>query len=61
MNATITATPSFNTPSPQLVGAVTESVGRYRVTLAATRAALDAALNLRFRVFNLELNEGLAA
>jgi putative hemolysin len=36
-------------------------VGRYVVRFARTRAELDAALKLRFEVFNLELGEGLAA
>jgi putative hemolysin len=35
--------------------------GRYALRLARTRAELDAALKLRFEVFNLELGEGLAA
>lgn len=33
--------------------------GRYRVRFAETDADLEAALRLRFEVFNLELNEGL--
>lgn len=35
------------------------SGGRYEVRLARTTDEIDAALALRFRVFNLELNEGL--
>lgn len=35
--------------------------GRYRVRFARTREEIDAALKLRFEVFNLELGEGLAA
>ncbi len=34
--------------------------GRYLVRLARTREEIDAALRLRFEVFNLELGEGLA-
>jgi L-ornithine Nalpha-acyltransferase len=34
---------------------------QYEVTLAKTFAEIDAALRLRFEVFNLELNEGLSA
>jgi putative hemolysin len=35
--------------------------GRYALRFARTQAELDAALRLRFEVFNLELGEGLAA
>ncbi|HSE25667.1 MAG TPA: hypothetical protein VLB68_28640, partial [Pyrinomonadaceae bacterium] len=35
--------------------------GRYEVRLAQTMQEVDAALKLRFEVFNLELNEGLAS
>lgn len=35
--------------------------GRYEVRLARTADEIDAALKLRFEVFNLELNEGFAA
>jgi Putative hemolysin len=35
--------------------------GRYVVRFARTREEIDAALKLRFEVFNLELGEGLAA
>ncbi len=35
--------------------------GRYRLTLARTPRDLEAAQRLRFKVFNLELKEGLAA
>ncbi len=35
--------------------------GRYQVRFARTRQELDAALRLRFEVFNLELGEGLAS
>jgi putative hemolysin len=37
------------------------SEGRYTVRFARTEAEIDAALRLRFEVFNLELNEGLEA
>lgn len=39
--------------------AIEVSGGRYVVSLAKTRQELDAALKLRFEVFNLELGEGL--
>ena len=35
--------------------------GNYALRFARTRAELDAALRLRFEVFNLELKEGLAS
>lgn len=35
--------------------------GRYEIRLAQTMEEVDAALKLRFEVFNLELNEGLAS
>src|SRR5687768_10347105 len=37
------------------------SEGRYVVRFARTEEEIDAALRLRFEVFNLELNEGLEA
>lgn len=37
------------------------TAGRYIARFARTEAELDAALRLRFEVFNLELNEGLEA
>jgi putative hemolysin len=43
--------------SPPLVEIIE---GRYVVRFARTRAEIDAALRLRFEVFNLELGEGLA-
>ncbi|MFN0123134.1 MAG: GNAT family N-acetyltransferase [Blastocatellia bacterium] len=42
------------TPAPRIQSA------RYKVRVARTAAELDAALQLRFEVFNLELGEGLA-
>lgn len=39
--------------------AVDAEVGRYRLRLAETREDREAACRLRFRVFNLELGEGL--
>jgi putative hemolysin len=35
--------------------------GRYLVRFARTREEIDAALKLRFEIFNLELGEGLAS
>ncbi|MBK8809888.1 MAG: GNAT family N-acetyltransferase [Acidobacteria bacterium] len=40
---------------------IEHSDDRYTVRFAATEAELDAALKLRFEIFNLELNEGLEA
>ncbi|MEM9171528.1 MAG: GNAT family N-acyltransferase [Pseudomonadota bacterium] len=48
-------------PPARLVEAVTSTAGRYRVTLATSARQLRQTLNLRFRVFNLELDEGLEA
>jgi putative hemolysin len=36
------------------------TAGRYRLRLARTRGEIEAALRLRFEVFNLELHEGFA-
>ena len=55
---------AFPTYSPHLVPAPAKprlhaQVGRYSLTLAETSEQRDAACRLRFRVFNLELGEGL--
>ena len=47
--------PSHIAPSPR----VHAEVGRYRLRLAETAEDREAACRLRFRVFNLELGEGL--
>ncbi|MEL6870632.1 MAG: GNAT family N-acyltransferase [Pseudomonadota bacterium] len=52
---------SYVRPSAQQQHAVDQSVGHYRVRLASTDDELDAVFALRFRVFNLELDEGLEA
>ena len=44
---------SHDEPTPRV------TQGRYQIGLAASAADLDAALRLRFEVFNLELGEGL--
>ncbi len=41
------------------VGRIHADVGRYRLRLAETRADREAACRLRFKVFNIELGEGL--
>jgi putative hemolysin len=46
---------------PASIPAIEIAEGRYVVRLARTREEIDAALKLRFEVFNLELGEGLAA
>jgi putative hemolysin len=52
-------------PPAQLLGPHTPrihaEVGRYRLRLAETPEDRDAACRLRFKVFNIELNEGLAS
>lgn len=48
-------------PEPELLPAGVIEHGRYRVRFARRAAELDAVLRLRYRVFNLELGEGLAA
>ena len=45
----------------QLFSTVSTRAGNLEVRLAANFAELDAAMRLRFEVFNLELQEGLAA
>lgn len=47
--------------SDELLAAVNQSAGHYRVRLARNDDELDAVFGLRFRVFNLELDEGLEA
>jgi len=50
------STPSlFNSPAPR----ETFSDSRYAVRFVQNAAELDAVLKLRFKVFNLELREGL--
>ncbi|MEO0575317.1 MAG: GNAT family N-acyltransferase [Pseudomonadota bacterium] len=48
-------------PSGALREAIDQTVGHYRVRLAGNDDELDAVFGLRFRVFNLELDEGLDA
>lgn len=48
-------------PCPELLPAGVIEHGRYRVRFARLADELDAVLRLRYRVFNLELGEGLAA
>lgn len=48
-------------PRPELLPAAAIEYGRYRVRFARHPGELDAVLRLRYRVFNLELGEGLAA
>ena len=62
------STPSVEVPVSTLVASVPQApakprihaeVGRYRVRLAETPEDRDAACRLRFKVFNIELGEGL--
>ena len=46
---------------PELLPDFEAEAGRYVVRFARTPEELDAALRLRFEVFNLELSEGLAS
>lgn len=48
-------------PEAQARPRIQAEVGRYRLRLAQTVEDRDAACRLRFRVFNLELGEGLAS
>jgi hypothetical protein len=50
--------PTPSTP-PANAGWVPMELGRYRVTIAHTLAEREAACRLRFKVFNIELGEGL--
>lgn len=54
MLQTTTATARSRAPQPQ-------QLGSYRLRFAHSAQDLDAVLRLRFEVFNVELNEGLAA
>lgn len=47
------------TPPPEGLPHTEVAAGRYHVRFARSAAEVDAALRLRFEVFNLELNEGL--
>ncbi len=56
--------PVFRAYTPFLPPAkprIQAEVGRYRLRLAETREDRDAACRLRFKVFNIELNEGLVS
>ena len=46
-------------PAAALKPPINAEVGRYRVRLARSAADIEAACRLRFRVFNVELGEGL--
>lgn len=50
---------AVDSPAPDQALHIQADVGRYRLRLAATAADREAACRLRFRVFNLELGEGL--
>lgn len=51
--------PGAYPPAPQQLPRSGLRLGRYELRIARTAAELDAALRLRFEVFNLELGEGL--
>ena len=48
-------------PDADLVSAVSQEIGKYRLRLAMNAADAEALYRLRFEVFNLELEEGLEA
>lgn len=48
-------------PAPELIPTTVLSAGSYRLRFARTAEELDRLLRLRFEIFNLELDEGLAA
>ena len=54
--AVVDPTPAI---SPAKAGWVPMELGRYRMTIAQTLAEREAACRLRFKVFNIELGEGL--
>jgi putative hemolysin len=49
----------FEPPAELLAPAISIEVGKYQMRLAATEEEREAACRLRFKVFNLELGEGL--
>jgi putative hemolysin len=57
----LTPPPGGYPPFPELLPAGMIEHGRYRVRFARRADELDSVLRLRYRVFNLELGEGLAA
>ncbi|MEO1474027.1 MAG: GNAT family N-acyltransferase, partial [Pseudomonadota bacterium] len=48
-------------PEADLVSAVSQEIGKYRLRLAMNAADAESLYRLRFEVFNLELEEGLEA
>ncbi|MGO9316816.1 MAG: GNAT family N-acetyltransferase [Terracidiphilus sp.] len=54
-------TPVQSPPPVQVKPHIHAEVGRYRVRLAESVEDRDAACRLRFKVFNIELNEGLSS
>jgi putative hemolysin len=53
--------PSLSLPDPPVKPHIHSEVGRYRLRLAESVEDRDAACRLRFKVFNIELSEGLAS
>jgi putative hemolysin len=51
--------PTFRSPAPAAKPRLHAQVGRYALSVAETPEQRDAACRLRFRVFNIELGEGL--
>ena len=66
VGSTVLVEPGFSTqvptpPPAQIRPRIHAEVGRYRLRLAESVEDRDAACRLRFKVFNIELNEGLAS
>jgi putative hemolysin len=59
LDTTAPTSPDRLLPGQALIPPLDEVKGKYRVRFARTEADLDTVRRLRFRVFNLELNEGL--
>ncbi|MBO6575849.1 MAG: GNAT family N-acetyltransferase [Rhodothermales bacterium] len=57
----MSAVPDFALPAPHRLPVLTSSSSRYALEFAATPEDLDQTFLLRYRVFNLELEEGLEA
>jgi putative hemolysin len=55
----LSSLPNTIEPAPSVRPRIHAEVGRYRVRLAENMQDVEAACRLRFRVFNLELGEGL--
>jgi len=57
--AQLAASRLLSLPAPSLISRVHAEVGHYRLRLAQTAKDREAACRLRFKVFNIEMGEGL--